>query len=102
MSNPFTIVKTEKLSGFDSEGEPEIIFLANGNLRVAFQFMPPHFVQDNRDARNLGRYANFDKDMSRAIGIPVIWEDRELFYIENPQPDTTERIRKFVAGYHSE
>jgi hypothetical protein len=50
----------------------------------------------------LGRYANFDKDMSRAIDIPVIWEDRELFYIENPQPDTTERIRKFVAGYHSE
>jgi hypothetical protein len=37
--------------------------------------------------------------MQAAIDVPVTWEDREFFYIENPKDDTIDRIRKFLQEY---
>jgi hypothetical protein len=31
--------------------------------------------------------------MERAVGVPVLWEDREAFSIAEPQKDTIERLR---------
>ena len=97
-ADPHDVVRTIKLSGFDPDGEPEIRVFANGNMHVVFNFMPPSFAPEDGE---LGQYANFDKEMSRAIGLPVLWEDREFFYIKDSRPETIEKIRKFVAGYHA-
>jgi hypothetical protein len=34
-------IRTITLSGFDPKGEPSIRILADGRLRVVFEFMPP-------------------------------------------------------------
>jgi len=95
-TDPSDVVKTIPLAGFDPYGEPEVRMLRNGDMEVVFNFMPPSFAQGKGE----GRYENFDKDMSLAIGMPVSWEDREFFYIEKPHQDTLDRVRQFVATYH--
>jgi hypothetical protein len=37
--------------------------------------------------------------MAAAAGVPVIWEDRELFRIEDAPPGTLERVQTFVEGF---
>ncbi|MDI1429519.1 hypothetical protein [Polyangium sorediatum] len=91
-------MRTLQLSGFDANGEPQIEVMADGTLRVAFEFMPPSDVDDRRD---MGPYHDFDVQMSKAIGVPVTWEDREVFLIDAPKADTIERLITFVSTYRS-
>jgi len=37
--------------------------------------------------------------MQQAIGVDVLWDDREFFYIEHLRPDTVERIQRFLIEY---
>ena len=90
------VVQTIKLKGFDPKGEPVIRVMGDGSLYVVFNFMPPSFVPEDQD---LGPFADFDKQLERAAGVPVVWDDREVFVIQQPKPDTVERIRKFIEGY---
>jgi hypothetical protein len=85
-----------QLSGFDPAGEPEIRLMAEGSLYVVFNFMPPSYVPDEQ---GLGPFEDFDRQLERAAGVPVEWEDREFFLIRQPKADTVERIRKFIEGY---
>jgi hypothetical protein len=45
----------------------------------------------------LGPYAEFDDELQRAVGVEVVWEDREFFRIANPKSDTVAKLAKFVA-----
>lgn len=94
------VVRTVPLSGFDPGGEPSVRVVSDGSLEVWFEFMPPSDEPDERDA-GLGRYARFDQEMAAAIGVAVIWEDREVFRIEEPAADTLDRLRQFLAGYRT-
>jgi hypothetical protein len=87
-----------RLSGFDPDGEPEIRVMSDGSLYVVFEFMPPSFAPEG-GANDLGSFEDFDKQMERAIGVPVLWEDREFFFIRKPKADTIDRIRQFVENY---
>jgi hypothetical protein len=89
-----TVVKTTAVSGFDPEGEPEIREMSDGTLTVIFNVMPPSYAEDEE-----AKYADFDKEMERAVGEPVDREDRELFLIRNPQSDTAEKLKAFLEGY---
>ena len=80
------IIKTVQLSGFDAAGEPELHIMANNELRLVFNFMPPSDCEDE-DA-----YEEFDQELSAAIGVEVEWEDREVFLIQAPKADTAQRI----------
>ena len=100
MSSDDAVVETIKLSGFDPAGEPEIRRFASGQLQVVFSFMPPSTIEAT-DHGHLGPYRDFDQEMARAIGVPVLWEDREFFLIESPRPDTVDRIRRFVSSYRA-
>ena len=82
------------LEGFDSEGEPEIRVMNNGSLELVFNFMPPTWAEDNPEA-----FDDFDVQLSEALNLEVLWEDREFFWIEEPAEDTVERIRQFLAAY---
>lgn len=92
------VVKEIKLSGFDPAGEPVIRVMSDGSLYVVFNFMPPSFVPDE-EREDLGRFEHFDVEIANAIGVPVVWEDREFFLIQKPKSDTIERVRQFVQGY---
>ena len=92
------VQQTIKLKGFDPEGEPVIRVMGGGGLLIVFNFMPPSFVPE---AQGLGPFADFDKQLERAAGVPVVWDDREVFVIQQPKPDTIERVRKFIEAYRS-
>ncbi len=96
MSTPRTIA----IEGFDPEGEPQLDDDGQGSLRVEFAFFPPSWCPPEHRA-DLGPFASFDQEMSVAIGLPVAWEDRELFVIEAAQPTTVERLVAFLLGYRA-
>ena len=82
------------LAGFDPEGEPEVRRTADGRLFVVFNFLPPSWAEDDPD-----RFADFDRQLAQAVGVPVAWEDREVFRIDHPAADTVERLGWFLAKY---
>jgi hypothetical protein len=92
------VVRTIPLSGFDSQGDPEIRVLADGRLYVVFNFMPP---SDFEERDELGPYRDFDAQMSAAAGVPVRWEDREFFRIDSHRADTIDRLVTFISTYRS-
>ena len=51
------VVRTVELSGFDSQGDPEIRVLADGKLYVVFNFMPPSDFEERDD---FGPYSDFE------------------------------------------
>ncbi len=81
------ILQEIRLSGFDPTGEPVIRIMAD-RLYVVFNGEPPPF-------------ADFDKQLEQAIGVPVVWDDREVFVIYQARTDTIERIRRFIENYWS-
>jgi hypothetical protein len=83
-------------TGFDPKGEPDIEAAADGSIRVMFNFMPPSWVPDEQ-RKSLGEFKDFDKRLAKALGIPVSWEDRELFVIHAPRADTVERLKAFLV-----
>lgn len=89
-----TVVKTIPVSGFDPDGEPEIRVMSDGALMVVFEFMPPSYAEDEEE-----KFADFEKQLQLAIGVPVSREDREFFLIRNPQDDTSEKIKSFLESY---
>src|SRR5215203_3884871 len=95
MDEPLEVIP---LPGFDPDGEPELRRSADGRLRLVFNFMPPSWAPDDGRA-GLGRFAAFDRELERAVGAPVVWEDREVFRIDRPREDAVETIRRFLADY---
>jgi hypothetical protein len=91
-------VKTILLSGFDPEGEPEIQIMSDGSLHLVFNFMPPSDFQETDDSK---RFDNFDQQLEAALGIPVLWDDREIFIISAPKTDTVEKLEQFIQGYRA-
>ena len=91
MQQPTKIIP---LTGFDSDGEPEIRVMPDGSLYLAFNFMPPTWAEGEPEP-----FDTFDEKLQQAIGVPVLWEDRELFLIQNPAHDTVERITTFLKTF---
>lgn len=94
------VFRTIPLSGFDSGGEPSIRVMSDDSLEVSFAFMPPSDAERGGPF-GLGEFAEFDQEMAAAIGVSVIWEDREFFLIEQPTADTLDRLRRFIEGYRA-
>jgi hypothetical protein len=90
MDEPVEVIP---LAGFDPDGDPEIRVMAGGSLYIVFNFMPPSWAEDDPDP-----FDDFDKQLAAAVGVPVMWEDRETFRIERPAKDTVERIRRFLGA----
>jgi len=94
------LVETIPLAGFDAAREPEVRRFADGSLQVVFGFMPPSFVPDEGWVE-LGRYRKLDQEMAQALGVTVVWEERQFFRIQHPRDDTIDRLRRFLASYHA-
>jgi hypothetical protein len=91
MEEPVEVVRLE---GFDPEGEPEIWVMEDGSLSVMFNFMPPTWAEDDPEP-----FDDFDQQLAEATAVEVTWDDREVFCIEQPLPDTIDRIRTFLTNY---
>jgi hypothetical protein len=94
------VLRTVPLHGFDPGGEPNIRVMSDGSLEVWFEFMPPSDMERGGPSY-LGEFEAFDQEMAAAVGVPVVWEDREFFRIEDAPPSTLERVKGFIEGYRS-
>jgi hypothetical protein len=98
MKQPAQVVKTITVQGFDPEGEPEIREMSDGTLAIVLNFMPPSYVED-APGNSLGAFENFDKELEKAAGAPVQWDDREVFLIAKPHADTPAKVKVFLESY---
>jgi hypothetical protein len=76
------VLQEIRLSGFSPKGRSVIQKMADGQIYLVLDEPPP--------------FAGFDGRLEQAIGVPVVWDDREVFVISHPQPDTVDRIRTFI------
>jgi hypothetical protein len=67
--------------------------MADGSLYLVFNFMPPSWAENDPQP-----FDDFDLQLTRAAGVPVEWEDREVFRIATPDPDTIDRVRAFLQS----
>ncbi len=93
-------VEEYPLTGFDPSGEPMVRRTATGRLWLCVQFVPPLWFPEEEwtGPVGLGPWADFDKRLADAIGVPVVWEDREWFRIDQPRPDTVQAIQRFLLA----
>lgn len=86
------LIQTIALSGFDPADEPEIRVMSDGGLCLVFNFMPPSDVEDREEAF----FGQLDQELQTALGVPVVWEDRERFVIPSPKEDTIQSVTSFI------
>src|SRR5262249_39565948 len=92
-------VKEYQLEWFDPDGETSIRWTAAGRFWLHIQFIPPSWAEDDSSGPNqLGSWDDFDKRLEQAIGVPVVWEDREWFRIDRPRKDTVSAIQSFLLS----
>jgi hypothetical protein len=92
-----TVIKQIEIAGVDAEaGNPEIRVMSTGALNLLYQVFPPMHVKTDEQGKP---YETFDKQLEKYIGVPVSWEDRELFHIAKPRADTIERTKAFVQAF---
>ena len=87
------------LENFEEGDEPRIRIYKEGHLRIVFQFMPPFYDRTTASQVDFSVVEDLDVELVNATGVQVIWEDREFFFIPNPDEYTIPRIKRFIANY---
>jgi hypothetical protein len=92
-----TLVEEIAVTGFDPDGEPVIKKWSDGSIWLHFQAMPPFFAEDDGTEAD---YEDFETTIQDSLGVTVIREDREVFVINDPNPDTAERAKTWLETFH--
>ena len=92
-----SVTKKLEISGVDEQaGDPELWVMSNGSLNLHFQAFPPTHVTTEAQTEP---YATYAQQLEQFLGVPVSWEDRELFFIAHPKRDTIEKVEAFVKAF---
>ena len=97
VSNAPKLVATISVKGFDSNGEPVIKKWSDGTIGIHFEAMPPFFAEDNGTEEE---FENFESKLEEVLGVVVHRDDREVFLIKEPNPDTAEKAKAWLEVYH--
>lgn len=73
----------DRVVGFDPQGDPEVRINEEGELEIVFEFMPP--LNEDGEENDDPIFEQFDEVLSKALGVEVLWDDREFFRIPHPQ-----------------
>jgi hypothetical protein len=90
---------TVTLSGFEPGAEPVLREMRDGSLLLVFAFMPPRVTEGDPAKARRFDLNTFGAEVERAAGVPVAWDDKEVFVVKRPRGDTIERIRGFLQNY---
>jgi hypothetical protein len=93
------VIRTIELSGFEPGDEPVIREMHDGTLLLVFAAMPPFVTETDPMKAALFDMAKFGEEIEGAAGVPTIWDDREVFVIQQPNSDTIERIADSLGNY---
>ena len=94
-----TVIEQISVSGFDPDGEPVIKKWSDGSIWIHFEAMPPFFAEDDGTAAD---FENFEVKIRQALGVLVRRDDREVFVIVNPEPDTADDAKAWLEAYREE
>lgn len=83
------------VAGFDPDGEPELRVMPDDSLEVLFNFMPPSWAED------AAPFDTFERLIERAVGVPVIREDRELFRLPQVGAGGVSALLEFLQGHRA-
>jgi hypothetical protein len=90
--------KTIEVSGFDSDGEPEIKVTETERIEIMFNFMPPA-NGDYNGKKDEEYWDNFETVISEHLGTKVLRDDRESFIIEAAPHGTAKKLKEFLETY---
>jgi len=88
---------SDQFTGFDQDGEPEIIEESDGSMTIIFNFMPPLNGHEEQSKNEI--FDEFDSYLSKELGVKVVQDDREVFIIEKPQPDTKDKLIELLKDF---
>ena len=91
-----TLIEEIAVNGFDPDGEPAIKKWSDGTLWIHFEAMPPFFAEDAGTEQD---FESFESKIEDALGVAVRRDDRELFVIDKPNPDTAEKAKAWLEAY---
>ena len=91
-----TLIEEIAVNGFDPEGEPAIKKWSDGTLWIHFEAMPPFFAEDDKTENE---FEAFELKIQDALGVDVLRDDREVFIIKQPNPDTAEKAKAWLEAY---
>jgi hypothetical protein len=94
---PAAVMQETIVPGFDLNAAPVVRILQDGSMRVVFCTIPP--------AKYLGG-TRFDIDdfgdkFQKSVTSPLIWDDRDVFFILKPDVNTVKEICTFLKSYTS-
>ena len=89
-----------RIKGFDRNGEPELRSGENDALEIVFNFMPPQTASG--EGREPELFETFEAVLSKALGVAVSRDDREMFVIAKPDADTAERAAAYLSSFWKE
>jgi hypothetical protein len=90
---------TITLAGFEPGAEPVLRQMRDGSLLLVFAFIPPRVTEGQPAKARRFDLNTFGAEVERAAGVPVAWDDKEVFVVQRPRSDTIERIRGFLQNY---
>jgi hypothetical protein len=90
------VIEQISVSGFDRDGEPVLKKWSDGSIWIHFEAMPPFFAEDEGTEAD---FENFEVKIQQALGVPVRRDDREVFVIAKPEPDTAEKAKAWLEAY---
>lgn len=91
-----TLIEEITVNGFDPDGEPVIKKWSNGSLWIQFEAMPPFFAKDEGTEND---FEEFETKIQDSLGVTVHRDDREVFVIKRPKPDTAEKVKAWLEAY---
>ncbi|NNE00285.1 MAG: hypothetical protein HKN47_23450 [Pirellulaceae bacterium] len=94
-----TLVEEVSVSGFDSDSEPVIKKWSDGTLSIVFEAMPPFFAEEDGTESD---FESFDVVIQDVLGVSVSRQDREVFVIDNPDPDTAAKAKAWLETFHDQ
>jgi cytochrome oxidase Cu insertion factor (SCO1/SenC/PrrC family) len=94
-----TVIEEVSVSGFDQDGEPVIKKWSDGSIWIHFEAMPPFFAEDEGTEAD---FEKFETKVQEALGVPVRRDDREVFIIADPKPDTAQKAKEWLEAYRKQ
>ena len=91
------VAATVTVPGFEPAAEPVIRQMRDGSLLLIFNCLPP-ITSDDDPSRRLDM-DGFGGQLGEAAGVPLIWDDREVFVIPRPNAATVGRLCSFLLNY---
>ena len=89
--------KSQTIYGFDDEGgwDPTVTLHEDGNITIEFPEFPPNRIAEE------GLEDDYDEVLAREFGTEICWEDREFFWILDPE-SPEEMFNKVVAFFQDQ